>query len=37
VIDLADHDLSCIKTGFLWTVQAQAEPLTFFLDDIRYE
>jgi hypothetical protein len=37
VIDLGGHDLSCIKTGFLWTVQAQSEPLTFFLDDVRYE
>jgi hypothetical protein len=37
VIDLAGRDLSCIKSGFLWTVQAQAEPLTFFLDDVRYE
>jgi Glycosyl hydrolases family 2, TIM barrel domain len=37
VIELAGRDLSCIKTGFLWTVQAQPEPLTFFLDDVRYE
>jgi hypothetical protein len=37
VIELDGHDLSCIKTGFLWTVQAQPEPLTFFLDDVRYE
>jgi hypothetical protein len=37
VIELRDRDLSCIKTGFLWTVQAQSEPLTFFLDDVRYE
>jgi hypothetical protein len=37
VVDLANHDLSCIKSGFLWTVQAQPAPLTFFLDDVRYE
>ncbi len=37
VIEVGDRDLSCIKTGFLWTVQAQAEPVTFFLDDVRYE
>jgi len=37
VIDLAGHDLSCIKSGFLWTVQAQSEPLAFFLDDVRFE
>jgi Glycosyl hydrolases family 2, TIM barrel domain len=37
VMELADHDLSCIKSGFLWTVQAQSEPLTFFLDEVRYE
>jgi glycosyl hydrolase family 2 len=37
VIDLAGRDLSCIKSGFLWTLQAQSQPLTFFLDDVRYE
>ncbi len=36
-IDLAGLDLSRIKTGFVWTVAAQGEPVTFYLDDIRYE
>ncbi|MBN1270542.1 MAG: hypothetical protein JXB04_13210 [Kiritimatiellae bacterium] len=27
----------CIKTGFVWTVEAGHEDLTFFLDDIQYE
>lgn len=36
-IDLAGKDLSRIKTGFAWTVAAQGAPVTFYLDDIRYE
>ena len=36
-IDLTGLDLSRIKTGFVWTVAAQGEPITFYLDDIRYE
>lgn len=36
-IDLAGKDLSCIKTGFCWVVAAKGEPVTFYLDDIRYE
>jgi hypothetical protein len=36
-IDLKDKDLSCIKTGFVWVVGAKGKPVTFYLDDIRYE
>lgn len=34
---LKGQDLSTIKTGFAWTLAATGEPVTFFLDDIRYE
>ena len=36
-IDLKDKDLNQIKTGFVWIVGAKGEPLTFFLDDIKFE
>ena len=36
-IDLKGQDLSRIKTGFCWTVAAPGHPVTFYLDDIRYE
>jgi len=36
-IDLAGKDLSRIKTGFCWVVAGQGAPITFYLDDIRYE
>ena len=36
-IDLSKKDLSCIKTGFMWVLGAKGQPVTFFLDDIRYE
>jgi hypothetical protein len=36
-IDVAGKDLSCIKTGFVWVVGAKGAPITFYLDDIRYE
>jgi len=36
-IDLAGRDLSHIKTGFCWVVQGQGQPITFYLDDVRYE
>lgn len=35
--DLAGKDLSRIKTGFFWVVAGQGAPVTFYLDDIRYE
>jgi Glycosyl hydrolases family 2, TIM barrel domain len=36
-IDVANLDLSRIKTGFCWVLQGQGKPVTFFLDDMRYE
>jgi len=36
-IDLPAGDLTRIKTGFCWSLAAGAEPVTFFLDDVRYE
>ena len=36
-IDLTGKDLSRIKTGFGWTVAGQGKPITFYLDDIKYE
>ena len=36
-IDLAGKDLQRIKTGFVLVVAATGAPLTFYLDDIRYE
>ena len=36
-IDLDGKDLSRIKTGFSWSLAADGQPVTFFLDDIRYE
>jgi len=35
--DLAEKDLSRIKTAFAWIVAGQGAPLTFYLDDIRFE
>jgi hypothetical protein len=36
-IDLAGNDLSCIKTGFGWSLRGAGQPVTFYLDDIQYE
>ncbi len=36
-VPLAGKDLSRIKTGFAWTLAANGHPVTFYLDDIRYE
>ena len=36
-LDLKGQDLSRIKTGFCWVVAATGQPVTFSLDDIRYE
>ena len=36
-IYLKGQDLSRIKTGFVWIVAGQGQPITFYLDDIRYE
>lgn len=36
-IDLTGADLSRIVTGFVWVVGGQGQPITFYLDDVRYE
>ena len=36
-IDLKGQDLSRIVTGFVWTLGASGQPVTFYLDDIKYE
>ncbi len=36
-IDLAGKDLTDIKTGFCWVVESKGKPVTFYLDDIRFE
>jgi hypothetical protein len=36
-IDLEGKDLSSIKTGFVWVLGAKGDPITFYLDDIKYE
>lgn len=36
-IDLAGKDLKQIKTGFTWVLGAKGDPITFFLDDIKFE
>ena len=36
-IDLAGKDLSRIKSGFVWSLAASGQPVTFFVDDVRYD
>ncbi len=36
-IPIGDVDLSRIKTGFYWTAAGAGAPVTFYLDDIRWE
>lgn len=36
-IDLTNHDLTRLISGFLWTLGGQGQPVTFYLDDIRIE
>jgi len=36
-IDVSGKDLSRIKTGFVWTLANPGHPVTFYLDDIRWE
>ena len=36
-IDLTGKDLSRIKTGFCWVLAADGKPVTFYLDDVRFE
>ena len=35
--DLKGQDLSCIVTGFAYALGATGQPVTFYLDDIRYQ
>jgi len=36
-LDLTGKDLSDIKTGFGWVVAGSGQPITFYLDDIKYQ
>ncbi len=36
-IDLKGQDLSRIKTGFGWVLAADGKPVTFYLDEVRFE
>ena len=36
-IPLAGKNLRCIKTGFVWLVAGQREPVVFYIDDVQYE
>ena len=36
-IELTGQDLTRIKTGFAWVLAGQGRPVTFYLDDIRFE
>jgi len=36
-IDLKGKDLTRVKTGFGWTLAADGKPVTFYLDDIKFE
>jgi len=36
-IDVSAQDLTRIKTGFVWTLASPGQPITFYLDDIRWE
>jgi hypothetical protein len=36
-IDLTNQNLARIKSGFGWSLAGQGHPVTFYLDDIRFE
>jgi len=36
-IDVTDKDLTCIKTGFAFALAGDGAPITFYLDDVKYE
>jgi Glycosyl hydrolases family 2, TIM barrel domain len=36
-IGLTGKNLACLKTGFCWSLAGQGHPVTFYLDDIRFE
>jgi len=37
IIPLEGKNLKCIKTGFVWVLIGQLEPVTFYIDDMQYE
>ncbi|NCC53028.1 MAG: hypothetical protein EOM20_17700 [Spartobacteria bacterium] len=36
-LPLDKKNLKCIKTGFVWVVLGQRDPVTFYIDDLQYE
>ena len=36
-LDLKDADLTRVKTPFVWSLGGRGKPVTFYLDDIRFE
>jgi len=36
-ISVEGKDMTCIKTGFVWSLAGKKEPITIYLDDIQYE
>jgi hypothetical protein len=36
-IDLTEFDLTCIRSGFRFSFGTKGEPITFYLDDIKFE
>ena len=36
-LDLSGQDLSRVKTGLWWSLAGQGKPVTFYLDDVRFE
>ncbi len=36
-VALSGKNLKCIKTGFSWSLRGRSEPVTMYVDDIRYE
>ena len=36
-VDISKMDMSQIKTGFTWVLGTDGSPVTFYLDDIKYE
>ncbi len=35
-LPVGGRDMSCIKSGFYWSLSGQGKPVTFYLDDIAY-
>lgn len=36
-IELEGHDLTQVKSPFFWRLEGQGRPVTFYLDDVRFE